>query len=448
MSETPYAIDSEKTVLGIMLMYPAKASAVLEGISADDFYDPDNRTTFNTIIELRKKDKIVDSTMVVSRLIEDGAIEKPLDPLGKHILDLSEYGVTSEAVDYHKGVVRAKSAARRVIQSCNEMILEARKVHADQTGDMLNKSRATLAQISTEYHGGTERGQRLVDGIKESFTRASQKPIEGDNSRFVDLGVAGIKAERKIVTIIAGRPSNGKTVTAESMVINAAQTGAECLIMNNEDSPDTLNDRRLANIGGIEHERIINQEMTYDDYNRGIVAITKAQNLPITTMSCRGKTVSWIWSKAAAHKERTGRLDLLVIDYFQLIKVKGKGVERYASYSDAVDDIASMTAELGCATILLSQLKRPKRDGKVVAPWIDELKETGSLEQVSKLVILVHYPAYYNEQNEETKPEDEIRLHLAKYSSGRTGVKWAKCSMPTMKVYNDTIENKPPSSSY
>jgi len=274
--------------------------------------------------------------------------------------------------------------------------------------------RDVLAVVDgTEGSTGAISTADSVDGALDEINS------EGEPKRLVKTGIGTLDREfgglwPGLLTVMASRPSMGKSCTAVNIATNAALAGKRVLLVSLEDSRRFVLFRILSRLASVPLDRIVNRRLS--DEERGRLAAQRdiVSCLPLHIDETPAMTAEQVRRLAMAHQDRHG-LDLLVIDHLGHIRDKGRDL--YESTTAAARTIAALPKELGIPVLLLSQLNRQNLQRTDKIPNLGDLRQTGELEQLARVVWLLHRPHYYSSSAD----PHELSLLVAKNSHGRTG---------------------------
>ncbi|MEA3225040.1 MAG: DnaB-like helicase C-terminal domain-containing protein [Planctomycetota bacterium] len=424
--EQPHDLFAEKSVLGCLFVNPATLPVVRRILSSPTmFYRKTHGMTFRCMCKIADRHEPINQVSVndeMQRL-------KYLDI--KDTSELFNQFIESDAfphnVENHAKIIRRTYSYREVISAGNRIVElghsnpeEPEKMFADV------KAAAAAACGSAEYGDGAI---SPADCAALVWDHLEGGDSDAKPSAYIPVGMCDIEIPRGIVSTIGGRTTNGKTALVMNWEMNLAKAGHQVLHMGMEDTATRYNIRMIANLAGVDSEDIAKGRVTAEERQKILDACTQRAALPISVCDKKGITVDFIRQFAAAHQAVKG-LSLLVVDYIQLIRGR-RGQSGYEKVSDAMQDLVIVAEELDVALIVVSQVGRPSnKTGIPDPPTMHDLKESGEIENVSKMVFLVHRPCVYDDNTDNTI----LLLHIAKVSEGATGHRTLRGYMPHMKV--------------
>ena len=414
----PHSIEAEKSVLGAALLSKDALFDVVEIVKADDFYDANHKEIFTAMLDLHRKNAPVDALTVAEELKKRNS----LNMVGgrAYIASLSsETPTTANAADYSR-IIAEKASVRRLINTADDIVSKGYEGSMD-AGQMLDYAESGIFEISQARQKGqyTHIKDVLLENI-EIIDRASQMDggLTGVTTGFKYLDVMTSGLQRSDLIILAARPAMGKTAFALSLALNAAVKGnASVMVFSMEMSKEQLGQRLLSMESKVPMQSLKTgrlERRDWDDINIALDVLSKA-NIHIDDTA--GVSIMEMKSKCRRLKAEEG-LDLVVIDYLQLMNPEGKSDSRTQEISVISRNLKLLARELDCPVLVLSQLSRAPETRTDHRPMLSDLRESGSIEQDADIVIFLYRDEYYNE---DTEAHGECEVIIAKQRSGPTG---------------------------
>ena len=414
----PHSIDAEKSVLGASLLSSDALFDVLEEITEDDFYDKNHSEIFQAISDLSRKNVPVDALTVSEELSRRGTLEAVG---GRAYIGSLSSGTptTANAAEYAK-IVAEKASVRRLINMADDVMVKGYE-GSMETGSLLDYAEQEIFNISQDRQRGqyTHIKDVLLDNI-ETIDNAAQLDggLTGLTTGFKELDDKTSGFQKSDLIILAARPAMGKTAFALTVALNSAIRGnASVLIFSMEMAKEQLGQRLLAMESRVDMQNIKKgslQRSDWDDINDALGILSKAS---INIDDTAGISIMEMKSKCRRLKAEQG-LDLVIIDYLQLMNPEGRADSRTQEISVISRNLKLMARELDCPVLVLSQLSRAPEQRTDHRPMLSDLRESGSIEQDADVVIFLYRDEYYHE--EEAIPGD-CEVILAKQRSGPTG---------------------------
>ncbi len=415
----PHSIDAEKSVLGAALLSKEALLDVVETVRVRDFYDANHKEIFGAILELSRKNAAVDALTVSEELKRKGTLEMVG---GRAYIGALSSGTptTANAGEYAK-IVAEKASVRRLIETADDVVAKGYE-GSMETSTLLDYAEQGIFEISQAREKGqyTHIRDVLLENI-EIIDRASQMEggLTGLTSGFRELDEKTSGFQKSDLIILAARPAMGKTAFALTVALNAAIKGnASVLIFSMEMAKEQLGQRLLAMESRVDMQSLKQGKLErrdWDDINIALDTLSKA-NIHIDDTA--GVSIMEMKSKCRRLKAEAG-LDLVVIDYLQLMNPEGKQADsRTQEISVISRNLKLLARELDCPVVVLSQLSRAPEQRTDHRPMLSDLRESGSIEQDADVVLFLYRDEYYNP--DEAVPGD-CEVILAKQRSGPTG---------------------------
>jgi len=426
----PANIDAEKTILGAILLDNAAHAEAAEKIQADDFSLDSHQRIFQRMTDLRDAQRAVD----IVTLAEELAKYKEIEAVGgvAYLASLTEGLPRRPVIEEYIRIVKDKSLLRRLMSICSAAIARA----ADQSEtalEVLGDAEARLLEVSEK---GITRGLEPLDKIvAESFGSIDNlykhsREITGLATNFYELDRMTSGLQKGELVIIAARPSMGKTALAINIAQNAAIQGrATVAVFSLEMSKESLLRRMLATQARVDQRKLQTGFLPREDQGKLQHALEQLIEAKLFIDDTAGVSLAEMRAKARRLKQTHGGIDLVVVDYLQLMSatLPSAGGKRYENRTQEVSAISrglkALAKELNVPVIALSQLSRSsERRGDDKRPMLSDLRESGSIEQDADVVMFIHREAYYN-RDEEMSDADRAKseIIISKQRNGPTG---------------------------
>lgn len=414
----PHSIEAEKSVLGAAMLSKDALFDVVEVVRAEDFYDENHKEIFKAILDLHRKSAPVDALTVAEELKKRNS----LNMVGgrAYIAALSADTPTiSNAMEYGK-IVAEKAAVRNLIRTADDIVTKGYEESMD-AGQMLDYAESGIFEISQKRQKGqyTHIKDVLLENL-EIIDKASKLDggLTGVTTGFKYLDNMTSGLQKSDLIILAARPAMGKTAFALSLALNAAVKGnASVMIFSMEMSKDQLGQRLLSMESKVSMQSLKTGKIERRDWDDINIALDILSKTNIHIDDTAGVSIMEMKSKCRRLKAEEG-LDLVVIDYLQLMNPEGKADSRTQEISVISRNLKLMAKELNCPVLVLSQLSRAPEQRTDHRPMLSDLRESGSIEQDADIVIFLYRDEYYNE---DTEAVGECEVIVAKQRSGPTG---------------------------
>ena len=420
----PQNIEAEQAVLGAMLIDKEAIAKATEVLSADDFYREAHRVIFSAMLELYNKNEAVDMVTVTEILKRDNKLE---DIGGiAYITSLANVVLTAANVKYHAEIVAEKSVLRQLVRVSTEIASMGSEANED-VGTLLDTAESRILEISNrkKKNDFTAINDILMDSVQSIESLLQNKGgLTGLPAGFADLDKLTSGLHPSDFIILAARPSMGKTALALNIVQNVALRAHKVIggeprsvaFFSLEMSKEQLVNRMLCAEAGIDSQRLRVGEMRDEDWTHLWDACDTMSRAKIYIDDTAGITAMDMRSRARRLKAEHG-LDLIVVDYLQLMQGSGKrnnSGDRQQEVSEISRSLKALARELDVPVLALSQLSRSVESRQVKRPMLSDLRESGSLEQDADIVAFLYREDYYNPETENKHTE----LIIAKHRNG------------------------------
>ncbi|MDR3727294.1 MAG: replicative DNA helicase [Terracidiphilus sp.] len=425
----PANIDAEKTILGAILLDNAAHSEAAEKLEADDFSLDSHRRIFLRMTELMNEQRAVDIITLSAELSK----YKEVEAVGgvAYLASLTEGLPRRPVIEEYIRIVKDKSLLRRLMLICSSAIARA----ADQGESALDVLGAAEAQLMEVGEKGITNGFQSLDQIvANSFGSIDNlykesREVTGLATDFTELDRMTSGFQKGELIIIAARPSMGKTAFAINIAQNAAVNhNAIVAVFSLEMSKESLLRRMLASQAWVDQRKLQTGFLGREEHDKLQKALGQLVESKVFIDDSAAISLSEMRAKARRLKQTHGGLDLIVVDYLQLMTatVGSAGGKNYENRTQEVSAVSrglkALAKELHVPVVALSQLSRAsERRGDDKRPMLSDLRESGSIEQDADVVAFIHREAYYNrteEMSEADKAKSEIII--AKQRNGPT----------------------------
>ena len=415
----PHSAEAEKSVLGAAMLSKDALFDVMEVVKPADFYDENHKEIFQAMIDLNRKNAPVDALTVAEELKKRNSLEM----VGgrAYIASLSSMTpTTSNAMEYGR-IVAEKASVRRLIETADDIVTKGYDGTMD-ANQMLDYAESGIFEISQLRQKGQYAHIRdvLVENLA-IIDRAEQMDggLTGITTGFSKLDEMTSGMQKSDLIILAARPAMGKTAFALSLARNAAVKGkASVMIFSLEMAKEQLTQRLLSMESKVDLQTLKTGRLERRDWDDLNVALDILSNSNIHIDDTAGISIMEMKSKCRRLKAEAG-LDLVIIDYLQLMNPEGKADSRTQEISVISRNLKLLARELDCPVLVLSQLSRAPEQRTDHRPMLSDLRESGSIEQDADIVIFLYRDEYYNK--EDTEKPGECEVIVAKHRSGPTG---------------------------
>ncbi|QXM06983.1 replicative DNA helicase [Crassaminicella indica] len=414
----PHNIDAEQSVLGAMILDKEAIIMATEIIRGEDFYKEAHKEIFDAIIALYSRDEPVDLITLSEELTQ----RQTLEAIGglTYLTSLSSAVPTTTNVKYYAKIVEEKSILRRLIKASSEILEKGYQAEEEVTSilDLAEKSIFDISQKKSQegFTGIREVLLETFDKIDELYK--NKGGITGLTTGFTDIDRKTSGLQKSDLILVAARPSMGKTAFSINVAQNAAiKAGASVAIFSLEMSKEQLVQRMLSSESLIEIQKIRTGTLSEDDWPKLARAMGPLAQAKIFIDDTPGISVMEMKAKCRRLKIEQG-LDLVLIDYLQLMSGDGRSESRQQEISNISRSLKGLAREMDCPVIALSQLSRAPELRADHRPILSDLRESGAIEQDADLVMFLYRDEYYHPDSEKKNIGEVI---IAKQRNGSTG---------------------------
>ena len=417
IKKIPYSLEAEQSVLGAILISPEIYEEIAETLSVDDFYLSNHREIYDSITNLYLKNRSLDLVTlledIVSKNPRPGSDDSTRNTTKEYLMRLSDNVPVIKNIKEYAAIVKEKSLRRRLIDISNDIIKMA---YEDMSGSETIIDRAEQ-MIFALAQGRTSQDLTHVKNILSNvfdnihIIETNPESSKGISSGFskVDNILVGMNAGDLI--LIGARPATGKTAFAISLAINAAAKKKTVAVFQLEMTKEQVVSRLLSSEAFVDNLKLRTGNLTDEDWTRITEAGSRIAECDIYIDETSNITVTSMKAKLRKLK----KLDLVIIDYLQLITTsKGNG-NRVQEVSDISRNLKIMAKELGVPVVTCAQLSRaPEKDKRT--PVLSDLRESGSIEQDADVVMFLH-----RDDNDDLDKPNRMEIIFAKNRHGSTG---------------------------
>ena len=394
-----YSHDSERSILGSMIIDNSTIDDVIEILQSKDFHEKAHQEIYNNITEIHSNNESIDIITISDRLNKNDMVSKKGGL--SYLASIVDNTPTAENVLSYVKIVSDYSKRRRLQEG-------VRRVHAlstDQSldvNDILNESSnivCKIAEESTHYQNEPQQISSLIAEFTDHIDRLSESEngITGIASGFIDLDKKTTGLHPANLIIVAGRPSMGKTTFAMNIAENVSKDAKKPVLVFSLEMPKMdLMSRMISSAGHINQNKMRSARLDDSDYQKyaGATQIIKKMNLHIDDTA--GLSPADMRSRARKIYRKEG-LSLIVIDYLQLMSIPGFESNRTQEVSEISRSLKALSKELNVPVIALSQLNRAVDDRTDKRPLMSDLRESGAIEQDADVIMFVYRDEVYNQ---------------------------------------------------
>lgn len=414
----PHNMEAEQSVLGCMLLDKESVVTATDFLHSEDFYADSHKEIFESMLDIYDRGEPIDLVTVTEQLRQRGT----LGAIGgvSYISDLSMAVPSTANVRYYVGIIEEKAILRRLISACNLVIKQSYEAseEVDLIIDQAEKSIFEITQKNTVSDFEPIKTVLLDTYARIEELSKNKGKIIGVPTGFNDFDQKTSGLHPSDFILVAARPSMGKT----SFVLNIAQyaalhADASVAIFSLEMSKDQLVQRMLSSESNVELQKIRTGDLSEDEWLKLVEAAGPLSQAPIYIDDTPGISVMEMRSKARRLKIEKG-LDMIIIDYIQLMSGRGRIESRQQEISEISRSLKALARELSVPVVTLSQLSRAPEARNDHRPMLSDLRESGAIEQDADVVAFLYRDEYYDP---ETEKKNIAEVIISKQRNGPTG---------------------------
>ncbi|WP_125154204.1 replicative DNA helicase [Clostridium rectalis] len=418
LKSMPHNIEAEQCVLGAMILDKTSIAQALEVLSIEDFYKDAHKIIFKAILDLYQKDVAVDLVTITENLQS----KEKLESAGgvTYISEVCSSVISTANLSSYIKIVKEKSTLRRLIRASTEIIEDSYNKQDDVACivDIAEKKIFDIAsnRTTSDFEPMSTVLERGFIEIERLFN--NKGGVTGVPSGFPELDSKTSGFQKGDMVLIAARPSMGKTTFALNLAQYAAlRAGKSVAVFSLEMSKEQLAYKLLCSEANVDMLKLRTGNLEDKDWENIAKASGPLSGAQIYIDDTAGISVMEMRSKCRRLKIEHG-IDLIVIDYLQLMSGSRGSESRQQEVSEISRSIKALAKEMECPVIALSQLSRAPEQRTDHRPMLSDLRESGSIEQDADLVMFLYRDEYYNKETEDKNVAECI---IAKQRNGPTG---------------------------
>ena len=417
----PHSIEAEQSVLGGLFLDQDALIKVVERVQADDFYRQDHRIIYKAIMNLDQVGEPFD-LVTVAEWLES---HQQLDDAGglAYLTALAENTPSAGNVGVYADIVRKRSILRQLISATvkiNETVFNPRGLSSEEVLDFAEQAVFEIAEQES-------RGKRAYKDIQDLLTTALDRvdelyrkktPITGIATGFTDFDEKTAGLQKSDLIIIAGRPSMGKTALAINIAEHAAiKEKLSVAVFSMEMPGEQLAMRMMSSLGRVDQHKVRTGKLNDEDWPRLTSAVALLQDKKLIVDDTPALTPAELRARCR-RIAREHSLDLIIIDYLQLMHIPGTSENRATEISEISRSLKAMAKELEVPVVALSQLNRRLEERTDKRPVMPDLRESGAIEQDADVIVFIYRDEVYDEN---TQDKGIAEIIIGKQRNGPIG---------------------------
>ena len=434
----PHSVEAEQAVLGGLMLENSEWDNVVDILLPEDFYRPEHQLIFQVMIKQSEASRPIDVVTLVESLDSLNELEAAggLD----YLSDLASGSRGTANIKAYSEIIRERAIFRRLISVANRIADNGYNPSGKMASEVLDEAEREVFNISDERPQDSGPVpinpllEKALDRIDE--LAGSDGNLTGVGSGYKDLDALTSGWQKSDLVIVAGRPSMGKTAFAMNLVEHAVLNyDKPVLVFSLEMPSESLIFRLLSSIGRIDQTKLRTGKLSEDDwpsFNKAAKAlkdrplfIDDSPSVSPTEMRARARRIA---------REHDGQLGMVVVDYLQLMQIKGTNENRVTEISAISRSLKQLAREFDCPVIALSQLNRGLEQRPNKRPVMADLRESGAIEQDADLITFIYRDEVYNE---DTPDKGVAEVIIGKHRNGPIGtvrlssVSYTHLTLPT-----------------
>ena len=418
----PQDIVAEKSLLGAIMLDENVLPEVITAVRSNDFYEENHQVIFEAMQNLYDEHKPIDLLTLTNELKS----LKKLKQIGgaAYLTELSNFVPAASHAKAYADIVNKASTQRRLIKAGTEIINKAYEDGAE-INELVGKAEQELFEVSdnvvrSDYQPINE---LLADTFERIETLQKNKgALRGLKTGFRDIDKKTAGLQKGDLIIVGARPAMGKTTFAQNLTYNIASINKKgVLFFSMEMAANEIIERMISDVSGVNNWNIRTGNVSEDEFAKIGDAMAELNELPIYIDDTSSMTIMELRNKArrAMHDHDIG---IVIVDYLQLIS----GSDRYAGnrvqeVTEISRGLKILARELNIPVVALAQLSRNVTGRDNPRPVLSDLRESGSIEQDADLVLFLHRPDYYKQNDDNYEPTHITEMIIAKHRHGEVG---------------------------
>jgi len=418
----PHNLDAERAVLGAVLLEGREAlPRVVEVLRPSDFYTEAHRSIYQSMLTLFDHGEPVDLLTLQEDLRRTDQLSLVGGPASLALL--VEQGSVAAYLASYTVIVRDMAVLRELIQTATHIIGQAFEAKEDVQALVDDAERRIFGLAERRLEGSAIHVKNILNDTFKYIERLyeRQEHVTGVPTGLTKLDEMTAGLQPSDLILIAGRPSMGKTAFALSIAQHVGiKLHMKVLVLSLEMSSQQLVQRLLSSEGRVDSLAVRTGRLQAQDWHRLTSAAGRLSEAPIFIDDSPGLSVLEVRAKARRMKAEHG-LDVIVIDYLQLMRGRANLDNRQQEISEISRSLKALAKELNVPVVALSQLSRAIETRGDNSPRLSDLRESGALEQDADVIMFLHRPSFYSKDAMEEEARKTAEVHIGKQRNGPTG---------------------------
>lgn len=417
----PHSVEAEKAVLAGVLVRQDLISSMAEMLQESDFYIPAHAIIFRAFLRLNEKNKPIELPSVAMELQTANQLEQVGG--AEYLAQLTNSDLYAANAEYYATVVREKSMQRKLIETCASII--SRSYDTPDVRELLDESEKSVLDVaqrlvSRDFQSTSDVLKSVFD--KLTALRDSHEVVTGISTGYGQLDTLTAGLQPSDLVIIAARPSMGKTAFAICLTLNAAiGKGASVGLFSLEMSKEQLVQRMLSVRGKVNMGKLRQPSRLTDNEFRDLCEAADVLNQSQIYIDDTPALSTLELRSRARRLKKEGKLDLIVIDYLQLMRAGRRIDSREQEIADISRSLKGLAKELNIPVVALAQLNRKVEERTDKRPQMADLRESGAIEQDADMIMFIYREDVYNKKSDERPEIGKAEIIIGKQRNGPLG---------------------------
>ena len=417
----PHSVEAEQAVLGGLMVDNTEWDNIADVLMAEDFYRAEHQLIYQVMMTQSEANSPID----VVTLAESLNSLHELNNAGglDYLSELSGNARGTANIHAYAEIIRERAILRRLISVANNIADSGYNTGGKKAEEIVDEAEQKVFNISDERP--QDSGPVFVNPILAKAVEridelaGTEGDLTGLPSGYTDLDHMTTGWQKSDLVIVAGRPSMGKTAFAMNLVENAIlDQDQPVLVFSLEMPAESLIFRMLSSIGRLDQGKLRTGQLTDDDWPGFNNAVKKLKDRPLYIDDSAGVSPMEMRSRARRIKREHGALGMIVVDYLQLMQIKGSTEGRVNEISEISRSLKLLAREFECPVIALSQLNRGLEQRPNKRPVMSDLRESGAIEQDADVIAFIYRDEVYNE---DTPDKGVAEVIIGKQRNGPIG---------------------------
>ncbi|MGH8032714.1 MAG: replicative DNA helicase [Luteimonas sp.] len=407
----PQSVEAEQAVLGGLMLAPDAYGRIADQLGDQDFYRRDHQLIYRAIRELAEKNRPYDAVTLGEWFESQGLAEQVAG--GAYLIELASTTPSAANIAAYAEIVADKSRLRRMIEIGTIMVTDGFVPEGRDTDEIIAAAQSRFVELEPRQRGGLV---RAGESLGEWYADLSRRYESGDRmtgmvTPWRELNEATHGLQPGELTLVAARPSMGKSIFGLNLALFAALRAKRVAVFSLEMSRTQCNRRNIASLGQIPHDWLLAPHNDGDYWARVNEALKQIKSAPLFVDDTPSLTVRQLEARAR-RMHRQQPIDLIVIDHIHDFKIDAK-LARF-EYGAIAQSIKTLAKEWNVPAVALAQLNRNVTGRSDKRPTLADLRESGELEQKGDLILFLHREDYYDSPEHTTHLQGVVECHIAK----------------------------------